>query len=258
MTGLDAALWFWTASFSAIALAKIISLGLWRKPPLNAFAVTLLVGVLRDIALSRIPYESHAYTVAWEASLPLTLGSHALAAVAAYAAIADLYPKIGHFAVWLFVSCLALAALCCCGTLPWELNRIGGNQAFVRSLFLLWRWVDGLAAGGLVLASAFLFRFPRPLKRMPSNLLWHTALLAGYFSAYSFAALAENLMPMGAAAWIERAQFAMVALLYAAWTLALSRQGEESAAWEPLAPDEAAAIRRRYEIAVALVRHATK
>jgi hypothetical protein len=259
MSPIDRALWFLTAAFSVIALSRIVTLNVWRTQPLGAFAFMLFASISRDLLLWRVPYNTRAYAVAWEAFLPLLLVSHAWCAFAAYRAVVSLYPKIGRFAVWLFSAALIVAALACLGTLPFELQRIGqSNESFIRSMFLAHRWVDGLSAGGLILACGFLACFPRPMKRMPANLIRHAVLLACYFSAYTLVAFVENLMPMGGAAWLERTQFAFIALLYAGWTLGLSKQGEHSIAWETLTPDVQDFIRERHEFAVALARHAAK
>lgn len=255
-TPLDQALWFITAAFSAITLGKLISAGLWRTPSLSAFAALLLVSILRDITLSRITYDSHTYAVAWEAFLPALLLSHAWAAFAAYRAVVNLYPHIGRFAVWLFAGALLVAALLCLGTLPWELRRIDGdaNELLIRSMFLLYRWVDGLAAGGLILACGFLRLFPRPLKRMPANLALHTVLLAAYFGAGCLLFFAENLSTLGAVPWLERAHFGFVALLYARWTLKLSAEGEEQEPWPGLLPVVSAHIEKRADFAMELAK----
>ena len=254
---MDKALWVWTALFSASALFRLLSLGLWRKEQFRALAIMLATSLARDIALYKIPYTSHAYAVAWEATLPLLLTTHAYAAVSGYRAIAQLYPKIGRFAVRLFVACLVIAALACCGTLPWEITRVGGNQAFIRAMFLLYRGIDGLAAGALILACGFFRHFPKPMKQMPSNLMRHTGLLASYFATSCMLFLVENLAPLGATVVLERLHFALVGIIYATWTFGLSVKGEESEPWEMLPAGVADFMKRRTDTANALSRYAS-
>lgn len=258
MSPVDRVLWFLTGALSAIVFVRILSLGIWRKQPLTSFAFMLLISLLCDVAFFGLSNESHAYTVAWEAVSPLRLTSHAWAAFSAYVAVANLYQKIGRFAVRLFATALSIAVLFCCGTFPLELRHIGGNESFVRSMFLLYRWVDGLAAGGLILACGFLAAFPRPMKRMSSNLIRHTLLLALYFASAAVLFLTENLAHLGAAVWPERGHFLFVGLLYAGWTISLSKQGEESEPWPDLPPEVQNFIRDRNDFARVLGHHARK
>jgi hypothetical protein len=258
MSPVDRALWFLTAALSAVALGRIFYLGLWRKQPLSSFAFMVLISALCDVAFFGLSNESHAYAVAWEAVLPVRLTSHGWAAFSAYRAVADLYQNLGRFAVWLFAAALSIATLVCCGTLPWELRQIGGNESFIRSMFLLYRWVDGLAAGALILTCGFLAAFPRPMRLMSSNLIRHTVLLTLYFSAAAILFLAENLTRLGTAVWLERSHFILIALLYSAWIVGLSKRGEASETWPELAPEVQNLISERNEFVRALGHHARK
>jgi hypothetical protein len=253
MLPIDRTLWFLTAALSAITLARILFLGIWRKQPLSSFALMLFISALCDVLLSRLSNETHAYTVAWEAVLPIRLTSHAWAAFATYEAVASLYQRIGRFAVWLFAASLCIAALVCCGTIPWELRQIGGIESFVRSMFLLYRWVDGLAAGGLTLTCGFLAFFPRPMKLMSSNLIRHTILLTLYFGAAAGLFLVENLAPLGGMVWLERLHFIFVGLL-----VSLSKRGQASEPWPELAPEVKDLISSQNEFARALGHQARK
>ena len=241
-----------------MALARLARLRLIGKTPYLGFAFLLAAALLRDSLLAVIPYDSHAYTVAWEATLPFLLAAHCFASSSAYRSVAGLYPKIGRFAVWLFTASLAIAAVCCFATLPWEAARIGGNEALLRSLFLLHRWIDGLAAGGLVFACLLLSRFPAPLRRMPANLTRHIQLLACYFAIYSAVCLVENLAPIGAAVWMERATFCIVAILYGGWTFGLSAAGERVDRWPEMPPEVLAHLNARSDFAGELARHAAR
>jgi hypothetical protein len=196
----------------------------------------LALTLFRDMLLATVPYDTHAYTTDWCLTTRFLLVSHACAGLAVYRAIGRLYPKIGAFAAGLFAGCLLIASALTLGTLWWETRDISGQEFLLRSTFLLWRWVDGITAGALALAVVFLARFPRPLKRMPSNLTWHAALLAAYFASSSLLYLCENLTPLGQSVTLERIDFTLVAVLYSAWTLALSRAGETSEPWPQLDP----------------------
>jgi hypothetical protein len=199
--------------------------------PFQAFALMLGVVLARDGLMSIPRYDSHAYTVAWGWSLPVLLAAQIWAGSETLKAVARLYPKIGRFAVRLFVVCLAMTAVVCCLALPLELHRMKGEEVILRSLFLLQRWVDSSIAGTLVLVALFFARFPAPLKQPPRNLVIHTVLLSAYFCSYAVLFFAENLAPLGTIASLERLQFALVVLLYAAWALCLSRRGEMSQPW---------------------------
>ena len=192
MHGIDLALWVCTAACAAIALARVASLGLWRTLAYGTFAIMLAFTLFRDIVLATVPYDTHAYTTDWCLTTRFLLVSHACAGLAVYRAIGRLYPKIGAFAAGLFAGCLLIASALTLGTLWWETRDISGREFLLRSTFLLWRWVDGITAGALVLAVVFLTRFPRPLRRMPSNLTWHAALLAAYFASSSLLYLFER------------------------------------------------------------------
>jgi hypothetical protein len=192
-------------------------------------------GFLRDLVLL-VPsnYSSHSYALAWAFTLPLLLLAQAAAAVSAYAAIAGLYANIGHFAVRLFQGTLGMTALFCCVGLPFETRHMVGDEIWVRSLFLFDRWMNSLMAGGLVLAIAYLARFPRPLKVMPSNLVLHATLLSAYFGLYSIVPFVLNLVPLGGALWVQVALLASVLVLYAVWTARLSTEGQRREAWPKL------------------------
>lgn len=205
---------------------------LLRTRPYSAFAAMLGVGVLRDlILLLPSDYRSHSYALAWEITLPFLLLAQASAAVETYAAIASLYAKIGTFAVRLFRGALVATALACCLGLPFETRQIAGVESTVRSLFLLDRWMNSLMAGGLILAVAYLARYPRPLKVMPRNLVLHTTLLCTYFVLYSIVPFVLNLIPLGQGLWVQVLLFAAVLALYASWIAGLSAEGERSEAW---------------------------
>jgi hypothetical protein len=125
-------------------------------------------------------------------------------------------------------------------------------------MFPLYRWVDGLAAGALILTCGFLAAFPRPMRLMSSNLIRHTVLLTLYFSAAAILFLAENLTRLGTAVWLERSHFILIALLYSAWIVGLSKQGEASETWPDLAPEVQNLINERNEFVRALGHQARK
>jgi hypothetical protein len=257
---MDYAFWWLTASLSAIALVRLLALGIWSVSHFRAFAIMLAVGLSRDITLAFIPYSSDAYGRVWGLTLPLLLLAHGFAAISTYCAIARLYPKIGRFAVWLLWASLVAASVTCVSTLFWEWQRSRGSV--LHTMFLLFHWVDALAAGALIVASGFLGLFPRPLKVMPSNLLRHTGLLATYFAAYSLVFAAENLLPkqgpVSVAIWMERGLFGFVTILYLVWTFCLSRAGEYLEVWPEMPEDVVAFMRARQKFAKALVGQAAK
>jgi hypothetical protein len=196
--------------------------------------------ILRDLALFFIPVNSRTYTSAWEFSLPLVLLSQGYAGIACYRAIAGLYPRIGSFAIKLFAAALALTALLCLAGLPVELRNWHTDPIF-RSLIVCYRWIDTLLAGGLVLATAFLARFPAPLKKLPANLFRHTALLAGYFAVYAITAF----LPIERFSQTYPIRSTLVCLLYAAWTVALTKRGEECEVWLGIDSETATWVDRR-------------
>ena len=218
-----------------LVLARMASQRLLRTRPYTAFGAMLAVGFVRDLILL-LPshYSSHSYALAWGLTLPVLLLAQAAAAISTYAAIASLYAKIGSFAVRLFQSAFVVSAVCCCAGLPFETRRMVGGELWVRSFFLLDRWINTLLIGGLVLAIFYLARFPRPLKRLPSNLVLHTTLLCSYFGLYSIVPFVLNLVPIGAALWVQVALLAAVLALYATWAVRLSAGGENREPWPEL------------------------
>ena len=195
-----------------------------------------MLGVVlaRDAVMSLPPYNTHAYTVAWGWSLPVLLAAQIWAGLDTLKAVARLYPKIGRFAVRLFLVCLAITIAVCCLGLPLELHRLKGEEGLLRMLFLLQRSVDSWIAGTLVLVALFFARFPAPLKQPPRNLVLHTVLLSAYFGSYALLFFAENMAPLGAIASIERFQFSLVTILYAVWAISLSSRGETTQPWPEL------------------------
>ncbi len=189
------------------------------------------VVLVRDGVMSIPRYNTHAYTVAWEWSLPILLAAQIWAGLDTLKAVARLYPKIGNFAVRLFLLCLAITAVVCCLGLPLELHRLKGQEALLRTLFLLQRSVDSWMAGTLILVAVFFARFPAPLKQPPRNLVLHSILLSAYFSGYGLLFFAENLAPLGGISFFEHLQIVLLVLLYAVWATCLSRRGETSEPW---------------------------
>lgn len=230
LSRLDQVLWLASAALAAAIIARILQQGLFRSP-LKSFAWMLGVVLMRDATLSVPRYNTHAYAVIWEWTLPALLAAQLWAGFDTLRAIARLYPKIGKFAVRLFLACLAITVIVCCLSLPFELHRLAGPEALLRSLFLLHRCVDSWIAGTLILVAVFFARSPAPLRRPPRNLVMHTLLLSLYFGGYAALFLAENLAPLGAVATLERVQFGLVILLYTVWLICLSRSGENRDPW---------------------------
>jgi hypothetical protein len=223
-------LWLASAVLAAAVIARIFHQRLFLTP-LKTFAFMLGVVLLRDVILSVPGYDTHAYTAAWEWTLPAVLVAQIWVGFDTLKAVARLYPKIGNFAVGLFLICLAITVAVCCAGLPFELYRLHGHEALLRALFLLHRSVDSWIAGTLILVAAFFACFPAPLKQPPRNLVLHITLLSLYFGGYAVLFFAENLAPLGAMAFLEHLQFIFVVLLYAAWTIFLSKRGEATEPW---------------------------
>ena len=189
------------------------------------------VVLVRDGVVSIPAYDTHAYAVAWAWTLPVLLAAQVWAGLDTLNAVARLYPKIGRFAVRLFLVCLAITVAVCCLGLPFELHRLRDEEAALRALFLLHRLVDSWIAGTLILVAVFFARFPAPMKQPPRNLVLHTILLSVYFGGYAALFFAENLVPLGSAVFVERLQFVLVVVLYSVWAVGLSKGGETSEPW---------------------------
>jgi hypothetical protein len=226
----DQVLWLASAVLAAATIGRILQQRLFVLP-LNSFACMLVIVLARDIVLSVPHYKTHAYAVVWEWTLPALLIAQAWASLDTLRAVARLYPKIGKLAARIFLSCLGITVIVCCLTLPFELHRVAGGEALLRSLFLLQRCVDGWIAGTLILVAAFFARFPAPSNRPARNLVLHTVLLSIYFGGYAVLFVAENLAPLGAVVTLERIQFVLVVFLYAIWATCLSRNGEQTEPW---------------------------
>jgi len=228
---------------AAAILYRIIEQRLFTSP-LNSFAVMLGVVLARDAAVSIPRYDSHAYTLVWEVSLPILLLAQLWAGLDTLLSIARLYETFGNFATRLYLWCLGASIVICSATLPRELARASGGEAVLRELFLLQRCIDSLIAGTLILASAFLLRHLAPPRRPPRNLVMHTVFLSLYFVGYSALFLVENLTVLGGAAMAERIQFVLIVLLYFAWACGLSSEGAIGEPWphvevvvlQPLSP----------------------
>jgi hypothetical protein len=189
------------------------------------------VVLVRDGIVSIPDYDTRAYAITWAWTLPALLVAQIWAGLDTLKAVARLYPKIGSFAVRLFLTCLAITVVVCCVGLPFELHRLKGEEAALRALFLLHHCVDCWIAGTLVLVAVFFARFPAPLKQPPRNLVIHTILLSLYFGGYAALFFAENLASLGSIVSAERLQFALVVVLYSVWAMCLSKRGETSEPW---------------------------
>ncbi len=194
----------------------------------------LLIVLLRDLLLLIPRYYTHAYAVLWECSLPTLLAAQIWAALDTLRAVARLYPKMGNFVIRIFFVCLLITVIVCCVSLPFELRRLTGDEAVLRTFFLVHRCVDGWIGGTLILLALFFARSPAPLNQPPHNLVLHTVLLSIYFSGYGILFAAENLARLGSVAILERIQVMLVLLLYGAWAVGLSKSGEKSEAWPQL------------------------
>lgn len=191
----------------------------------------MMVVLCRDAVVSIPRYDSHAYTLAWEWTLPALLIAQAWAGLDTLTAVERLYRTFGSLVIRLYWLCLAISVAVCGVVLPFELRRLTRDEAELRSLFLLQRCVDSWIALTLILVSVFLACFTAPSKKPSRNLVLHTILLSAYFGGYAALFVAENLTPLGGAVIVERAQFVLVALLYAGWALGISKQGAESEPW---------------------------
>jgi hypothetical protein len=189
------------------------------------------VVLVRDGVVSIPSYNTHAYAMAWAWTLPALLAAQVWAGLHTLKAVARLYPKIGRFAVRLFLACLAITVGVCCLGLPFELHRLRGEEAALRALFLLHRCVDSWIAGTLVLVAVFFARFPAPLKQPPRNLVVHTILLSLYFGGYAALFFVENLASLGSVVIAERLESILIIGLYSAWAMCLSKKGETSEPW---------------------------
>jgi hypothetical protein len=226
----DRILWVASAVLAGLVIWRIIQQRLFSAP-FRALGVMLGVVLMRDGIVSIPEYNTHAYAVVWAWTLPVLLTAQVWAGLDTLKAVARLYPKIGRFAVRLFLTCLAITVAVCCLGLPFELHRLSDEDAALRALFLLHRSVDSWIAGTLILVAVFFARFPAPLKQPPRNLVLHTILLSLYFSGYAALFFAENLMSLGSAVLVERLQFILVVALYAVWAAGLSKSGENSEPW---------------------------
>lgn len=191
----------------------------------------MIVVLWRDAVVSIPRYDSHAYTLAWEWTLPVLLIAQAWAGLDTLSAVARLYRTFGNFVIRLYLLCLAISVTICGLSLPLELRYVTRGEAELRSLFLLQRCVDSWIALTLILVCVFLGCFTAPSKKPSRNLVLHTILLSAYFASYAALFVVENLTALGGAVMIERAQFVLVVLLYAGWAAGLSKQGAESEPW---------------------------
>lgn len=247
-----------STGLSAVAVARLVHQRLITKTPFVAFGCMLVVGLVRDITLRLVPYETHEYALTWEWSLGPLLLTHCWAALSAYSRVVGLYPKIGRFAVWLFVSCLALAVIGCCAITPFEMPRIIGGELLLRTLFLLYRWVDTVCAGALLFAILFLSRFPSPMKRRPGNVLIHLFLITAYMGSNAVTYYVENLVPLGGVIWIESIHLVTICTAYCGWVFFVSSAGEVGDPWPKLDPVVVAYIHRRYQAVLSMLRWAAR
>lgn len=224
-----------TLRLLSIALAAAVIYRIFQQrilaAPLGSLAAMLGVVLARDAVVSIPRYDTHAYAVAWEATLPILLAAQVWAGFDTLRATARIYRAFGNFAVRLYTTSLVLSITLCCVSFPFELRRLSGPEAFLRDLFLLQRGTDTCIAGTLMLAAVFLALRRAPPNRPSRNLVLHTILLSLYFGGYAALFLAENVTALGGAAMFERVQFVLIILVYAAWASGLSKQGAGSEPW---------------------------
>ncbi len=232
-----------------LILIRLVQQGLWRLSPYFGFAIFLLVGLVRDLILLKPDYETTTYSNLWKWTLPVLLIAQVVAGLTTYSAISQMYAGIGRFAIRLFAGCLLVAAIAGLVLLPVEVHRIGAAEAELRVLFLLQRWIASILAGGLMLAVAYLQRFPAPLRQVPRNIKVHAGCVAAYFSSYAMLYAIENACKLGEAQWAVVAQMAAVCLIYGVWAAGLSREGQVSKPWPALDREVSNMIEARYHAA---------
>ena len=230
LSHLDGILWAASSVLAGFVVWRILQQRLFVSP-FRALAVLMGVVLLRDGVVSIPAYNTRAYTVAWAWTLPFLLGAQMWAGWDTLRAVARLYPKIGRFAMRLFMACLAITIAVCALALPFELPRLLAGDGGLRALFLLHRSIDSWIAGTLILVAVFFARFPAPLKQPPRNLVVHTILLSLYFGGYAALFFIENLTPLGSAIFAERLEFVLIIALYSSWAISLSQKGQTSEPW---------------------------
>ena len=198
----DRALWLLTIALTVALLVRLVRADLWWRHPFHAFTFMLLVGLVREVILWPVSYAGHAYAVAWEVSLFAVLVCQVWAGWSAYEALHERDSRE-------FVAVIAAAVALCLLPLLFESEHVYGCETVLRSMLMLYRFVDGCLAVMLI-ASAMRQR------RVPA----HAWLLAGYFGAWSVVCLVKQMLPLRSPA-ADHLCSAAVAVLYCGWLVLL-------------------------------------
>jgi len=187
---MDQALWWISIAAGAVALGAIVSRGLHRNLP--TFAIYLTVNLAADLLLKLIPGPTtRPYAIAWMISKPVILILWVLLVLELLRKIQGHYPGMGTFARTLLIFALSVVSIAAVLTLAADVRGIRWQQPAVQLIVLLNRWIATILAALLFFVIGFLRYYRSPMK---PNLLWHTCILAAYFSLQAAAMFLTNLV----------------------------------------------------------------
>lgn len=207
-----------------------------------AWLVIFLVFIpLRDLLLAQHSFTEAAYAEMWGFSgIPAGI----LLALVTFFACKDLillYKGSERFGRVLTTAGVGVALLLVAAAGAWSTNDIktvSSARAFenIASGF----WVGALFQSAVAVASACVnslfagiyWYFPRPLRRMPSNVLWNLFIVWSYSVAAACELLLVNCAPASVTQWITWIIGIMYDLCYIAWLFGLRESGELSERWK--------------------------
>jgi hypothetical protein len=227
--------WLWAAVYAAqiILLLRLRQQELHRRYPF--FCLYLAASVAEASVLLLVPRGTDAYAIAYMAFVPLIGLCTVLATLEVYDLVLRDFPGIRTLGRWAVLGGL-LAALAVAGlTLAPDLSNPAEAYPVMRSFHVFQRALYSALLLFVLFISAFLIWFPIPLSR---NTVLHTIVFTANFAGKSIALLIRNVGGAEFRLLSSTLILAIAAACLAAWTLFLTRQGEQQTVvfghrWKP-------------------------
>lgn len=215
----------WALSVLALACAawRIVSLRLvTRYPFLFAYLVLNVVSaaVLWMCGSPRSP----AYLLGWEFFEPFRLASLLLAVAELYFALAGHFPRIGRVSTVVLSVATAMAVVVCLGTVAPELGSSIWAPQVAHGMMLAHRWLATISFIMLWCAMCFFGIYAR---RYSPNVRRQLSIMLVYLGSHAIAFAAVNVWPATMVHPAALAQLLVSAGCGIAWTLCLTRAGEQ-------------------------------
>ncbi len=211
-----------------VFIAYLVWIGLWKH--YKWLMLMLAIGLLRDLWLNRLDADTESYQRIWACTLVPYLCVQVLCGAGAYFKLAQLYQGMGRFAGWLYFASVLLAEVLFFGFHHWAKDSL--YALFISRCFDAEQSIAVINTGAIVLVALFLWRFPRPLEKLPRNIIRHLSAMTVFFGLTAvFQIVMSSMEDQSAIRVVERVFFALGDLCYLGWMLMLRKGGDAGEEW---------------------------